>query len=178
MAMGRHVALLRAVNVGGRKLPMAELRALAAEIGCEGASTYIQSGNLLFSAEGARAALEARLEEAIRGRFAMEVPVMVRSAAEWALYPGSNPFPDAAEAEPNRLMLLVSKRPPAEGAEAAIQARAAAGERVRRAGDALWIDYPAGAGTSKLTPSLIDRAIGSPSTARNYRTVMKLQEML
>jgi uncharacterized protein (DUF1697 family) len=176
--MGRHVALLRAVNVGGRKLPMAELRALAAEIGWEGVQTYIQSGNLVFSAPGDRAALEAKLEVAIRERFGMEVPVVVRGAAEWARYPASNPFAEAAEKEPNRLMLLLSKRPPVDGAEAAIQAKAAAGEQVRRAGDAIWIHFPEGSGNSKLTPALIDRAIGSPATSRNYRTVIKLQEML
>ena len=75
-------------------------------------------------------------------------------------------------------MLLLSKRPPAKGAAEVIQARARAGERVKQAGDALWFHYPEGAGTSKLTPSLIDRAIGSPGTARNYNTVMKLKEML
>ena len=176
--MGRHVALLRAVNVGGRKLPMAELRALVAEIGWTDAETYIQSGNLLFSADGDREALESRLEQAIAERFGMDVPAIVRSAAEWARYPESNPFAEAAEAEPNRLMLLLSKRPPADGAEEAIQARATGGERVARAGDALWIHYPAGAGTSKLTPSLIDKAVGSPGTQRNYRAVLKLQEML
>jgi uncharacterized protein (DUF1697 family) len=176
--MGRHVALLRAVNVGGRKLPMAELRALAAGIGWKDIATYIQSGNLLFTADGRRDALEEQLERAIGERFGMDVPVVVRGAAQWSRYPDSNPFAEAAETEANRLMLLLSKRPPAEGAEAAIAAKAAAGERIRRVGDALWIHYPAGAGTSKLTPSLIDRAIGSPATARNYRTVVKLREML
>jgi uncharacterized protein (DUF1697 family) len=108
----------------------------------------------------------------------MDVPVVIRTAAQWSRYPDSNPFAEAAETEPNRLMLLLSKRRPAEGAEAAIAAKAAAGERVGRSGDALWIHYPAGAGTSKLTPPLIDRAIGSPATARNYRTVLRLREML
>ena len=50
--MGRMVALLRGVNVGGRKLPMAELRALCAELGWEDVATYIQSGNVVFAAEG------------------------------------------------------------------------------------------------------------------------------
>ena len=45
-------------------------------------------------------------------------------------------------------------------------------------GDALWFHFPNGAGESKLTPSLVDRAIGSPGTARNFNTVMKLKEML
>ena len=176
--MARFVALLRAVNVGGRKLPMAELRALCVELGGRDVEPYIQSGNLVFSADGKREALEAQLEKAIAERFGMEVPVIVRTAAEWALYPAGNPFPKAAKDEPNRLMLLLSKKPPAAGAAAAIEAKATAGEQVRQAGAALWIHYPGGAGTSKLTPTLIDRAIGSPATARNYNTVLRIGEML
>ena len=75
-------------------------------------------------------------------------------------------------------MLMVAKRPLAESAEEAIQARATAGEQVKRAGEAIWIHYPEGVGRSKLTPTMIDRAIGSPATARNYRTIVKLEEML
>jgi uncharacterized protein (DUF1697 family) len=175
--MGRFVALLRAVNVGGRKLPMAELRELAAELGWVGVQTYIQSGNLVFEAEGERGTLERRLEEAIAARFGFEVPTVVRSAAEWPAY-AATPFPEAAEKEPNRLMLMLSKLPPAPDAAERLQERARDGERVAAAGDAVWIHYPAGAGTSRLSPSLIDRLIGSPATARNYRTVLKLQEML
>jgi uncharacterized protein (DUF1697 family) len=173
--MARMVALLRAVNVGGRKLPMAELRALCGALGWADIATYIQSGNVVFSAAGRPAAIEARLEEAIKKEIGLAVPVIVRTAAEWAAYPPANPFPDEP---PNRVMLLLSKAPPADGAEAIIQARAQAGEQVRRAGDGLWFHYPDGAGTSKLTPSQIDRAIGSPGTARNFNTVIKLQEML
>jgi uncharacterized protein (DUF1697 family) len=176
--MTRMVALLRAVNVGGRKLPMAELRALCAELGLDDVATYIQSGNVVFTAAGRPAAIEARLEAAIAERFGFAVPVIVRTAAQWAHYPAGNPFAQAAKDEPNRLMLLLSKQPPAPDAEAAIQARAIAGERVKRAGDALWFHYPEGAGTSKLTPSLIDRAVGSPATARNHNTVLKLRDML
>jgi uncharacterized protein (DUF1697 family) len=176
--MGRMVALLRAVNVGGRKLPMAQLRALCAELGWEEVATYIQSGNVVFTAPGKPEAVEATLEQAIAKEFGLDVPVIVRGKAEWAAYPAGNPFPKEAKDEPNRLMLVVTKRTPAAGAAAAIEARAQAGERVRQAGDALWFHYPEGAGTSKLTPSLIDRAIGSPGTARNYNTVMKLKEML
>ncbi|HEX8639952.1 MAG TPA: DUF1697 domain-containing protein [Allosphingosinicella sp.] len=176
--MERRVALLRAVNVGGRKLPMAALRELCAGLGWTEVETYIQSGNIVFSASGAAAALEAKLEEAIAERFGMEVPAIVRSAPQWRLYPSANPFPDAARDEANRLMMLLSKRAPEEGAEAELQQRANDGERVKRAGDALWIHFPAGSARSKLTPSLIDRLTGSPTTARNYRTVVKLREML
>lgn len=176
--MKRMVALLRAVNVGGRKLPMAELRATVEALSWREVATYIQSGNLIFAASGRPVALEEELERAIAAEFGIEVPTMVRMAAQWAELAGANPFRKAAEDEPNRVMMLVSKRPPAPDAAGRLMQRAQAGEQVRSAGGALWFHYPAGAGTSKLTPSLIDRAVGSPATARNWRTVLKLREML
>ncbi|MDQ4088241.1 MAG: DUF1697 domain-containing protein [Pseudomonadota bacterium] len=171
------VALLRAVNVGGRKLPMARLRALCEELGWKDVTTYIQSGNVVFAAAAA-VELERELEHAIARRFRLDVPVMVRTATQWRGYPAANPFPGAAREEPNRLMLLLSKEPPAADAAARLQQRAADGERVSAGPDALWIHFAGGSARSKLTPSLIDRTVGSPTTARNYRTVTKLQEML
>lgn len=174
----RYVALLRAVNVGGCKLPMAELRELCAELGWENVETYIQSGNVVFEAAGEAAALESALEQAVAKRFGFERPVIVRSATQWADYAKGSPFPEAEHDEPNRLMLGLSKSPPNADAPKLLQAKAAAGEQVKLEGDALWIHYPAGAGTTKLTPALFDKAAGSPVTQRNWRTVLKLQEML
>lgn len=176
--MGRMVALLRAVNVGGRKLPMAELRALCRELGWSDVATYIQSGNVVFDADCAPAEAEAALEARIASVYGYDAPTVVRTAAQWAGYAPACPFPDAARATPNYLLMLVSKRPPAAGAAEFIQARAQAGEAVRQAGDAIWIHFPNGSGTSKITPTIIDKAIGSPATSRNHRTVVTLQEML
>lgn len=176
--MERHVALLRAVNVGGRKLPMAELRASLSEAGWAGIATFIQSGNVLFDAAPGRTALEAALERHLGERFALDVPTMVRSASEWPRILAANPFPDEAAAEPSRLMLCVSKAPPAPDAADALQERARDGERVRAAGGSLWVHYPAGAGTSRLSPAMFDRLAGSPVTARNWRTATKLAELL
>ena len=175
--MARLIALLRAVNVGGRKLPMAELRALCGNLGWEDVETYIQSGNLVFSAPGKAEALETKLEKAIKERFGFHSEVMVRSASQWAKLLAANPFGEASEAEPNRVLVGLPKSELASGAAGAIAARASAGERVEAAGGALWFHYPEGVGTSKITPSLIDRSAGSPVTARNWRTMLKLHEM-
>ncbi|MET1112742.1 MAG: DUF1697 domain-containing protein [Allosphingosinicella sp.] len=175
--MARLIALLRAVNVGGRKLPMAGLRALCAELGWEDVATYIQSGNLVFRATGNTGGHEEKLEAALETRLGLDVPVIVRTSAQWAHLVAANPFPEVAEAEPNRLQLLVSKRPPDGEAAAKLMERARAGEVVEAAGGALWFHFPEGVGTSKLTPALIDKAAGSPSTSRNWRTVVKLKEM-
>ena len=175
--MARLIALLRAVNVGGRKLPMAELRPLCGELGWTEVETYIQSGNVVFTAAGKPEALEAALEKAIEDRFGFRSDVMVRSAAQWRKVIEANPFPSESEAEPNRVLAGLSKSSLKRDAAGVLAAKAAAGERVAEAAGALWFHYPAGVGASKLTPSLIDRAAGSPVTARNWRTMLKLKEM-
>ena len=157
---------------------MAELRALAGDIGLEAPETLIASGNLLFDSADPVSVLEERMEAALRARFGFDVPVLVRSGADWTGYLHANPFPEACRERPNLVMMALSKRPPPAGAAAAIEARAAAGERVRQAGGALWLDYGAGVGTSRLTPAAIDRAAGWPTTGRNWRTVLELGRRL
>jgi uncharacterized protein (DUF1697 family) len=157
---------------------MAELRGLCAALGWEDAETYIQSGNLVFRASGPAEALEAALEAAIRKAFGLDVPAIVRSAAQWRALAGANPLGEAAERDPKAVQLLVSKRPQNADAAEELTERAQGGEIVRAAGGALWMHYPAGIAGSKLTPALIDKACGSPTTGRNWRTVLKLQEML
>ena len=176
--MGRMVALLRAVNVGGRKLPMSGLRELCGTLGWTDVATYIQSGNVVFTASGKPHMVEAELEQAIDRQFGLDVPVVIRTAAQWSKLVAANPFDRAARDMPNHLHLLVSKRPPASDAAGKLQAKAQTGETVEPVPGALWIHFPEGVGRSKLTPSLIDKACGSPTTARNYRTVLKLKEML
>lgn len=173
------IALLRGINVSGRNsIRMADLRALCEGLGWRDVQTYIQSGNIVFRAEkvGA-AALELALERAIERKWALSVPTLVRSAAQWSGYARGNPFPAESAGEPNRVMLAVSKAPPLDTAVDELQRRAANGERIARVGDVLWVYFAAGAGQSKLSPAVFDRAVGSTVTARNWRTVVKLEEL-
>jgi uncharacterized protein (DUF1697 family) len=174
--MPQVIALLRAVNVGGRTLKMGPLRDACRAEGLGEVQSHLASGNLLLAAKVA--GLEARLETLIATRFGLAVPVLVRTAARWAAYLEANPFPEVAAREPARLVLLVSRRPPASGAMEALQARAAHGEVVGCCADALAVHYPAGQGTSKLTPALVDRLVGSPTTARNWNTVVALARLV
>jgi uncharacterized protein (DUF1697 family) len=151
---------------------------LCGDMGWEDIETYIQSGNLVFTAAGAAAAFEETLEREIAKRFGFHSDVVIRSAGEWRSLLDSNPFAREAETEPNRVLAGLAKRTLAGGAAAAIAQKAAAGERVEESGGALWFHYPAGVGQSKLTPALIDRAAGSPVTARNWRTLLRLGEMI
>ena len=179
MPTTRFLALLRGINVGGNnKIPMAELRALSGEIGWKNAQTYIQSGNLIFEAAGTSAALEADLERAIERRFGLSIEVLVRAGAAFPAYAMGNPFLEASGTEANLVMLLLSKAPPRKEAAAELRMRAVNGERIVQVGDAVWIHYAGGVARSKLSPALMDRLVGSTVTARNWRTVLKLGEMV
>lgn len=174
------IALLRGINVGGNhKVPMLELRAVAADAGFVEVETYIQSGNLLFDA-GRLSAKQAaaRLEGAIEKHFGFAVDVIVRTALEWKKYTSGNPFPEAARARPNLLLLGLAKLPCAGNAEAVLGDRTTQGERIKIIDNAIWVDFGTSVGRSKLIPTLFDKAAGSPVTMRNWRSVLKLGEML
>ena len=176
--MSVFIALLRGINVGGRnRIPMQELRSLCGSLGWADVQTYIQSGNVIFRAEAVASALENDLECTIERDLGLSIPVLVRAAADWPVYVRGNPFPDASEKEPNRVMLALSKDPPRNTAVEELLERAKDGEQIARVGDALWFYYPGGAGTSKLSPALVDRLTGSSVTARNWRTVLQLDEL-
>jgi uncharacterized protein (DUF1697 family) len=173
------IALLRGINVGGNnKIAMPELRALCEELGWSDVQSYIQSGNLVFAAAGSAAEHEAALEAAILRHFGLAIAVMVRAGADWPAYVRGNPFPAASEREPNLVMLALPKLPPRPETLLQLRERAKNGELIEQAGDALWFHYAEGVARSKLAPALIDRLVGSPVTARNWRTVLKLAEMM
>jgi uncharacterized protein (DUF1697 family) len=172
------IALLRGINVAGHnKIPMPELRSLCADLGWGDVQSFIQSGNLLFQAAAPPGRLEAELEGAIKDRFGLSIPVIVRGADDWPAYVRGNPFPDASQSEPNRVLLALAKAPPKPDAAENLRRRAVNGERIVQVGEALWFHYQDGVARSKLTPALLDRLVGSPVTARNWRTVLKLHEM-
>jgi uncharacterized protein (DUF1697 family) len=169
--MGMHVALLRGINVGGgRKVPMAELRAVAQGLGLKRVRTLIASGNLVFDGERS----EAELEAAVQSHFGFPVDIMVRTAAQWSAYVAANPFPQEAEAAPKFLLLFAGKQGAGEATTAFLAARTVPGEKFAAQGDAVWIHFGDGSGRSKLgsgpKPGLW--------TGRNWRTVLAIEEML
>ncbi len=163
-----HIALLRAVNVGGTgKLPMAELRAMAEELGFTQVRSYIASGNLLLrsplSAEQVREALQARLA-LYAGK---AVGVVMRSPAELAALLAANPFPDAA---PNRVMVSLLNE--ALLADAAMGVRHQGSEQMVWAAREVYVHYGKGMAQSRLRIPAAEAG-----TARNLNTLRALLEM-
>jgi uncharacterized protein (DUF1697 family) len=173
-------ALLRAVNVGGRNLiRMPLLTELCEGLGHTGVRTLLQSGNVVFrSRSAASAPMAKRLQDAIEKRCGFRPAIFLRSLAEISEAIAANPFPDAARDDPGHLLILFLDGTPPAGADAALSGFKGGPERVKLEGRNLYLHYPAGSGTSKLTNAVIEKAIGTPGTARNWNTLNKLAELM
>lgn len=175
--MTSYLALLRAVNVGGKtKIGMADLRALLGELGLAQPRSLLQSGNLLFRAEGTTPdELEALLAAETGRRLGLATDFFVRTADEWDAVVAGNPFPAEAKDDPGHLVVMALKAAPEAAAVAALQASIAGRETVRAVGRQAYLVYPDGIGESKLTIQKIEKALGTRGTGRNWNTTLKLQ---
>ena len=163
-----HIALLRAVNVGGTgKLSMSDLKALCEKAGFADAQTYIQSGNVLFRSGLCAEDAGRVLDDALAAKMGKAPGVMVRSCKQLETIAQNNPFPDA---KPNYLMVnfLPAKAPD----DALDKLVAPDGEEVHVAGHEIYVHYPNGSGRSKLKLPALKHA-----TSRNLHTVRKLAEL-
>lgn len=175
MALTTHIALLRAVNVGGRgKAPMADLRALLADLGFEAPQSLLQSGNLVFCSKATGATLETLLERETKARLGLATDYIVRTAAEWDRIVAANPFTAMARDDPSHLLVMALKSAPDGAALEGLRAWIPGREAIESVGLELYITYPDGVGASKLTGAVIERRLGARGTARNWNTVTKL----
>lgn len=165
------VVFIRAVNVGGAKLPMAELRGLAADLGATDVSTYIASGNLLCTPKDAPAVFDRALERAITGRFGYLREVISRTPAQLQAALDAHPF-DVAEDRFSYVYFLTGR--PTAKAVKAFEGTDFGGDEVKVIGTDLHIRYHGGAGKSDLDARTIARALGVQGTGRNLNTVRKL----
>jgi uncharacterized protein (DUF1697 family) len=178
--MPAFVALLRAVNLGPHnKISMADLKAVAENAGLLRARTLLQSGNLVFESKARSSlVLEKSLETALAKELELETPVIVRSAAEWRAALDANPFPKEATSDPSHLLLMPLKSKVDKRALAELVKVIPGREQVKLSGQALYLIYPDGIGTSKLTSALIEKKMGVAGTARNWNTVQKIAALL
>jgi uncharacterized protein (DUF1697 family) len=163
-----YVALLRGVNLmGSTTLRMADLKAIAEDLGLQSVRTFIASGNLLFTSGKKEAAIKSLLEEAVAKHMSRAVGVMVRTSEEMAAVVKANPFTDQPG---NRVVAVFLEDAPPKGA--ADGAKNVADERLALGRREIYVHYPGGQGRSKLR---IPAA--AKGTARNMNTVAKLAQL-
>jgi uncharacterized protein (DUF1697 family) len=177
--MIRYVAILRGINVGGkRKILMADLRQLFTDLKFEDITTYIQSGNVGFSLKNKKdiSELEEKIEMAILKKFELEVPVVVRTAEEIKEAVLQNPFLKE-EIEIERLHLTFLKELPTSEHIEIANSFDFSPDRFKIIGQ-LAFGYCHGKfHESKLSGTFFERKLKVRATTRNWKTVLKLAEL-
>jgi uncharacterized protein (DUF1697 family) len=175
----RYVALLRGVNVGGKNLlPMKDLAGIFAEAGCKDVRTYIQSGNVIFSAPAsALKGLPGLITDRIAKRFGYRVPVILRTAQQLARTLSDNPFLRAGEAEKTLHVYFLADLPDAR-AVGDLDIDRSPPDSFRVSDREIYLHVPNGMGRTKLTNAYFDSKLSTTSTARNWATVLKLFELM
>ncbi|MGA2590042.1 MAG: DUF1697 domain-containing protein [Bryobacteraceae bacterium] len=174
-----HVALLRGINVGGKnKLPMKDLVEMFGAAGCSGVQAFIQSGNVIFRPpSGAAARLPELITAQIAKRFGYRIPVQLRTLEQMGDVIRNNPFLQAGVAETELQVLFLADMPAPRGVQSLDPGRSSPDTFIVR-GQEVYLRLPNGMGRTKLTNQYFDSKLGTTSTARNWRTVTKLFELM
>jgi uncharacterized protein (DUF1697 family) len=175
----RYVALLRGINVSGKNiLPMKDLVEIFTDAGCQRVSTFIQSGNVLFTARpGAEGKLARELSRLIEARFGYRIPVILRTRAELQQAIANNPYAGEIPDEKS-LYLYFLQDLPAREAVAALDPNRSPPDAFAVKGREVYLHLPNGMGRTRLTNAWLDSKLKTVSTARNWQTTRKLLELL
>jgi uncharacterized protein (DUF1697 family) len=175
----RYVALLRGINLGGKnKLPMKDLVMMFSAAGCDDVKTYIQSGNVAFKAAPSIAAkVPSAIAAAILSHSGCRVPVVTRSAEEIRDVVRGNPFLTAGR-RPDILHVAFLADKPRAAAVATLDAARSPPDELDVRGREIYLCLPNGVARSKLTNAYFDKALGTTSTMRNWRTTLMLLELI
>ncbi|MGF6171889.1 DUF1697 domain-containing protein [Ensifer sp. 4252] len=177
--MNSYVALLHSIVLGeGRRVVMADLKAMAERLGHRSPRTLVATGNLLFEAERvAVGELEATLEAAFAATFGRHVDIIVRPGSDWLRLAASNPFHVEGEEDGSRVHVRVMREPLSGKITSDFERYCSAGERLAVVDGDLWVHFTGQANESKLLGVLTKKRLGI-GTFRNWNTVKGLAAML
>ena len=178
--MPRYVALLRAINVGGRNVKMTELCALFEQARLTDVASVIASGNVLFTSRtGDTGALEKRIESALRKGLGYDVDTFVRDAEELDAVVAHDPFdPKDPVLESHTVHVIFTRGPIDRERAERIEALGTDYDEFHVFGREVFWRTRGRSSDSKIKPSAFGRAFADPGTARNITTVRKLAAKL
>jgi uncharacterized protein (DUF1697 family) len=170
----RIVGLLRGVNLGGRRLSMADLRAAVEGLGHNEVETYLQSGNVVFTPKG-RGDPGAGITKALAEAVGMDVRVLTRTATQLQRIVAANPYD---REDPTKVVVVFLERAADAAAIKDLDLPSFEPEGLTVKGTEIYLDLPGGQARSKLLEALGRKKVfGTASTSRNWRTVQALAEM-
>jgi uncharacterized protein (DUF1697 family) len=171
----RVAALLRGVNLGNRRIAMSELRGIVEGLGHTDVSTYLQSGNVVFTPSSkAPQNLADSLAAAILEATGHDVRVVVRTGVELREVVDANPY---RVDDPTRVVVAFLEEPVDLDALGLGELGAYVPDELTLAGREIYVSVPNGQARSKLMERLRARRLVTTVTVRNWRTVCALAEL-
>lgn len=176
--MPNFIALLRGINVSGQKLiKMTDLKSLFEKTGYKNVSTYIQSGNVIFTSDHKNTAkLESKISTAIKKKFGFDVVVIVITPEVIDYVLKNNPFIKKKK-EIERLYVTFLSDKPSEENINKLGAVNYSPEEYFIDQKLIYLYYPNGIGKAKLSNHLFENKLKVAATTRNWKTINKLFEM-
>lgn len=172
--MRRHIAFLRAINVGGHTVKMDVLRALFEELGFSNVATLIASGNVIFEDAADGAVLERRIERHLNAALGYEVATFIRSPFELAAITAYQPFAAADINAAHTLSVgFLRDTLSSEAHDILLACRTDVDDLHSHGREIYWLRR-VGSSAAQLSGARLEKAIGMPATLRNITTVRKL----
>lgn len=172
--MPRHIAFLRAINVGSHTVTMDRLGKLFRELGLKDVETFIASGNVIFNSAAKPASLEAKLERHLQQALGYEVATFIRTDAEVARVAGHVPFKDTPAGFAGALVVGFLRQPLDAATKKAVLALSTTVDALHVNDRELYWRTARGQSDSTLTYALFERTLKGKATFRNINTVMRL----
>ena len=167
------IALLRGINLGARnKVSMPDLRELFAGLGAEDVTTYVQSGNVVFTGPLEASAIEAR----IKRELGLEIVVLLRTATQLDRIVAANPFAKKAS-EPKQLHVTFLAESPAAARVKELDPERSPPDEFSVVRREVYLYTPNGYGLTKLSNAYFEKKLGVTGTSRNWNTVTALAEL-
>lgn len=173
------IAFLKGINVGGNnKIRMKDLVEQLQALGLSEVKTYIQSGNIVFQHVGGDAkSLSTLISKAIQSRFGITIQTIILSNQDLIRAIKANPFPEIQNDHESRFLhLCFLSQPAVKFDQVRLNAIKKPSERCALHGQVFYLHAPDGSGDSKLAMQ-VEKIVGVPVTARNWRTVLAVQEL-
>jgi uncharacterized protein (DUF1697 family) len=168
------IALLRGINVGtAKRVAMADLRALVADLGYEDVTTLLNSGNVVFRNPGRPASPGPAIERALVARLGIQASVIALPARTLDRILRDNPLAKPSR-DPSRLLIVVVKDPPTLARLAALADHDWGREQLACGPSAGYAWCPDGISAGTLFPA-VNKALGDGVTVRNWATMLKVQ---
>jgi uncharacterized protein (DUF1697 family) len=176
----KYISLLRGINVSGQKaIKMPDLKILYEALGYADVVTYIQSGNVVFTANDKnKIKIKNTLEDAIKNKYKFQVPVEIRLKKEFEKIIKNNPFGKInLEKDGTRVLVSFLATEPIKAKVKDVLSYVSAPDKLEIKGKEIYLFCPNGYGKSKLSNTFLEKKLGVVATTRNWKSVVKLYEL-